>query len=171
MTQKHVLTKFFFFLGLNTLNIYHYATTNLLQKISTLSKGSRLSTTSDDSYKIRKSISWTTSILAHLSAHLLASLKIWVIVQFVRALVRFLQSLKRGSNMRLIEEGLVSKCTRTSASSLIFFHQLTWLNIVRDTFTHPNPQHILLWFIYNQIFSRGHGTQISIYNFSKLWKG
>ena len=157
MTQKHFLTIFFFFFGLNTLNIYHYATTNLLQKISTLSKGSRLSTTSGDSYKIRKSVSWTTPILARLSVHLLASLKIWVIVQFVRALIRFLQSLKRGSNMRLIEEGLVSKCTRTSASSSIlifFFHQLTWLNNVRDTLTHPNPWLILLWFIYNQIFSR-----------------
>ena len=46
-------------------------------------------------------------------------------MQLGKALIRFLQSFKRGSNMRLREEGLVSKCTRTLASSSILILRMS----------------------------------------------
>ena len=64
-------------------------------------------------------------MLTSLSIHLLASLNMWVTVQLEKALIKFQQSFKRGSNMKLREERLVSKCTRTSSSSSILMLRIS----------------------------------------------
>lgn len=74
---------------------FYYKITQLYQKPA------KVSTTGGGSFKIRKSIHYTTLNLAKLFAHLLTSSKICVTIELVKIIGRFLQLDNRRSNIGL----------------------------------------------------------------------
>jgi len=65
----------------------------------------------------KKSVNWIAPNLANMSTHLFASLYIWVTVQLGNDLIRFLQIVKRGSNMKFTVERLESKKKKITFAS------------------------------------------------------